>query len=76
MPDGTTVLRVVEEIRRAPVQIAIVTDEFGAIEGVVTPTDILEAIVGELPDQREEPLETKKDADGSHLVAPPSTSVA
>ncbi|MGB8527788.1 MAG: TerC family protein [Rhodoplanes sp.] len=68
MPDGTTVLRVVEEIRRTPVQIAIVTDEFGAIEGVVTPTDILEAIVGELPDQREEPLETKKNANGSHIV--------
>ena len=55
---------------------AIVTDEFGAIEGVVTPTDILEAIVGELPDQREEALDPKKQPDDSLLVMPPSTFTA
>jgi CBS domain containing-hemolysin-like protein len=66
--DGMSVLTVVEQIRRAPVQMAIVIDEFGAVEGVVTPTDILEAIVGELPDRGEDRLDPKEQPDGSLLV--------
>jgi CBS domain containing-hemolysin-like protein len=68
VPDNTSVLCAVEQIRQSTVQMAIVTDEFGAIEGVVTPTDILEAIVGELPDSREEALDPKEQPDGSLLV--------
>ena len=68
IPDGTSVLRALEQIRKSPVQIAIVADEFGAIEGVVTPTDILEAIVGELADAREESLDVRPQPDGSFLV--------
>ena len=68
IPDGTSVLRALEQIRKSPVQIAIVADEFGAIEGVVTPTDILEAIVGELADAREESLDARPQPDGSFLV--------
>jgi CBS domain containing-hemolysin-like protein len=68
VPDGTSVLRAVEQIRHSAVQLAIITDEFGAIEGVVTPTDVLETIVGELPDHREEALDPKEEPDGSLLV--------
>lgn len=68
VPDSTSVLQVIEQIRHSAVQIAIVIDEFGAIEGVVTPTDILEAIVGELPDQHEEALDPRDQPDGSWLV--------
>jgi len=66
--DGMRVLHVVEQIRKASIQMAVVTDEFGAIEGVVTPTDILEVIVGELPDRGEPLLEPKPQPDGSLLV--------
>jgi CBS domain containing-hemolysin-like protein len=66
--DAMSVLRVVEQIRTAPTQMAIVTDEFGAVEGVVTPTDILEAIVGELPNNGEETLDPKEQPDGSLVV--------
>jgi putative hemolysin len=48
--ETTTVLRLLELFREAALQIAIVVDEHGSIEGVVTPADVLKAIAGELPD--------------------------
>ncbi|HEY4649832.1 MAG TPA: hemolysin family protein [Pontibacter sp.] len=49
--------------------LGIVVDEFGSIEGIITLHDILEAIVGDLPDLDElgEPDVIKRD-DGSYLV--------
>ena len=63
-----SVLQVVGRMKSAPVQMAVITDEFGAIVGVVTPTDFLEAIVGEMPDDGVETLDPKPQADGSLLV--------
>jgi CBS domain containing-hemolysin-like protein len=52
--DGSaSVLDVMERLRGSPVQMAIVTDDTGTVEGIVTPTDVLEAIVGELPPEGE-----------------------
>lgn len=48
--ETTTVLRLLDLFREASVQLAIVVDEHGSIEGVVTPADVLKAIAGELPD--------------------------
>ena len=48
--ETTTVLRLLELFREAALQIAIVVDEHGSIEGVVTPADVLKAIAGELPE--------------------------
>lgn len=48
--ETTTVLRLLELFREAALQMAIVVDEHGSIEGVVTPADVLRAIAGELPD--------------------------
>src|SRR3712207_4358119 len=48
---------------------AVIVDEFGSTQGVVTPTDVLEAIAGELPERGEEPeLELVRRDDGSWLV--------
>jgi CBS domain containing-hemolysin-like protein len=45
-----------------------VVDEYGSIEGIATPTDILEAIAGDFPAEDEEELAAERQEDGSWLV--------
>lgn len=68
--EATPVLRLLEMFRENPVHMAVVVDEYGVLEGIVTPTDILTAIAGELPEEvtavGEEPA-IRRD-DGSWLM--------
>ena len=49
VPEATPALKLLERFRTSGVHIALVIDEYSSIQGVVTLTDILAAIVGELP---------------------------
>jgi CBS domain containing-hemolysin-like protein len=49
--ESLSVLRLIEEFRSAPLQVALVVDEYGSILGLITPTDVLEVIAGEFPDE-------------------------
>ena len=66
--ENAQVLMVMEQLRQAPLQMAIVLNEYGSIEGVATPIDILEAIAGEFPD--EDALEASAESleDGTLLL--------
>jgi putative hemolysin len=67
--ENTHLLQVMELFREAGTQMALVIDEYGTIEGLVTLNDILEAIIGDIPssDQLEAPKVVQRE-DGSWLV--------
>ena len=66
--ERTNVLRVMEQLRASPVQMAIIVDEYGSFDGIATPTDVLEAIAGEFPDTDEAPAVALRQDDGSWEV--------
>lgn len=69
VPETQTVLQLVETFKQTGKHIAVVTDEFGNIVGLVTLNDVVEAIVGEFPsiDERARPS-AKRREDGSWLI--------
>ncbi len=69
VPSTLSVHQLLDRFRATHVHFALVLDEFGAIEGLVTPTDVLESLVGEIPSQPDEdgaPVTRRED--GSWLV--------
>jgi putative hemolysin len=71
VPDTADALDVLTMLRAAEVPMALVHDEYGHFEGVVTPTDLTEAIVGALrsdAEPGEEPAAVRRE-DGSWLLA-------
>jgi CBS domain containing-hemolysin-like protein len=51
--ENMPVLKLVNILRQSKGGLAIVTNEFGSVQGLVTPLDIFEAIAGEFPDEDE-----------------------
>jgi len=76
LPETAGVLRAMETLKRAHGQLVLVADEYGVVQGLLTPIDILEAIAGEFPDEDEQPAIRQQapdqwEADGSadlHLL--------
>ncbi len=69
IPERTSILRTLDLFRKTPVNTAVVVDEFGIVQGIVTRTDLLEAVAGRLPDVdvRRDGKVTRKE-DGSILI--------
>ena len=68
VPDSTSVLRLLDQFKQSGQHIAIVVDEYGSIEGLVSVTDIVESITGELPEPGEISGKPVKREDGSWLI--------
>ncbi|WP_197933349.1 hemolysin family protein [Bosea sp. ANAM02] len=62
-------LQVLREIRSSRVHMALVFDEYGHFEGIITPGDVLEAIIGAFQEEEEGEPAIVTRADGSYLVA-------
>lgn len=69
IPESASVLKLLELFKETGVHIALITDEYGSIEGAITLHDILETIVGEVRSLGE-PVEgqVKVREDGSWLI--------
>jgi putative hemolysin len=66
VPESVTTTQLLENFRTARMQFALIVDEYGELEGLVTITDVLTAIVGELPSFDQTDLVQRED--GSWLV--------
>ena len=67
VPENQSVYNVLEQIKQTRVHSAIVTDEFGSVQGIVTLKDIMEGLIGQVPEQGEE-LDIVERPDGTYLV--------
>jgi CBS domain containing-hemolysin-like protein len=70
VPDNAQLIEVLQQMRIAQSQIAIVVDEHGGVEGIVALEDLLEQIVGEIRDEHDIDEENlyHKEPDGSVVV--------
>ncbi|MFZ1054951.1 MAG: hemolysin family protein [Opitutaceae bacterium] len=68
-PESMTAIQLLEQFKKTGRHIAVVSDEFGAVQGLVTLIDVFEAIVGDLPEpgQRNQ-TRAKRREDGSWLI--------
>jgi CBS domain containing-hemolysin-like protein len=62
--EEATILDTLRLFKQTPTEIAVVLDAYGVLQGIVTHTDVLEAIAGELPTEAQDEPEVRKLDDG------------
>jgi Mg2+/Co2+ transporter CorB len=70
VPDTTTLEEQLRAFRAQRSHFALVVDEYGALQGVITREDILDEILGDIPDDHESNSRgnIRKQPDGSYIV--------
>jgi len=69
VPDTTTLRDQLDAFLRRKAHVAIVVDEYGEVEGLVTLEDIIEEIVGDIADEHDVDIQgLRQEADGSIVV--------
>src|SRR5690606_15401257 len=63
LPESGDVLKVMETLKRSHGQLVLIADEYGTLQGLVTPIDLLEAIAGDFPDEDEQPAVVQEGPD-------------
>ena len=68
VPENNTAYQVLEKFKETKIHQCFIVDEYGTVQGLMTLNDILEAIVGDIPQEEDQNYEIVERADGSFLV--------
>jgi putative hemolysin len=68
VPDNNTAYQVLERFKETKIHSCFIVDEYGTLLGMITINDILEAIVGDIPQSGQDDYEIVERKDGSFLV--------
>jgi putative hemolysin len=68
VPDNNTAYQVMAKFKASKFHACFIVDEYGSLRGMITLNDIMEAIVGDIPDTDEQDYEITDRGDGSYLV--------
>jgi putative hemolysin len=69
VPEGMRCPRIIEEFRKLRRHLALVVDEFGGVSGLITLNDMVEAVMGAMPDTLEsDDAQVRKQSDGSWIA--------
>lgn len=68
VPENNSAYQVLEKIKATKIHYAFIVDEYGSLLGMITVKDILNAIVGEMPEAEDDDYEIVERKDGSFLV--------
>jgi putative hemolysin len=68
-PESMTAIQLLEQFKKTGRHTAVISDEFGAVQGLVTLIDVFEAIVGDLPEPgHRNQTDAKRREDGTWLI--------
>jgi putative hemolysin len=68
VPENNSAYQVLEGFKQTKIHHCFIVNEYGSIEGLITLNDILEAIVGDIPQEEDHDYEIVKRLDGSFLI--------
>ena len=68
VPENNSAYQVIEKFKESQIHSCFIVDEYGSLLGMITLNDILEAIVGDIPQTDMDDYEILRREDGSYLV--------
>ncbi|MES2649787.1 MAG: hemolysin family protein [Bacteroidota bacterium] len=68
VPNNNSAYQLMEKFKQTKVHSAFIVDEYGTLQGMITLNNILEAIVGDIPEVDDDEYEIVERKDGSYLV--------
>lgn len=68
VPENNTAYQVLEKFKESKIHSCFIIDEYGSLLGMITLNDILEAIIGDIPEQHMDDYEITERDDGSYLI--------
>jgi putative hemolysin len=68
VPENNSAYQVLEKFKQTKIHQCFIVDEYGSVQGLMTLNDILEAIVGDIPQEEDEDYEIVERSDGTFLI--------